>query len=145
MADLEMMPCAAPPMLDMGLAPGGLMEQEIYEDPFDIDDWDLSSVSRCFVHLCNSMVWSSITESEPPHPPPTAKQYTEAGLPWFDYYDDSVAAVAGSTVLAGTKSVGQLSKEKGQIVLPENDPVTPDNVVVCRKGLKQGQVREGAF
>ena len=135
--------CSAAP--DMGLAPGGRMRQEIYDDPYTLNDWDVDVTSRCFVHLCSSMVWESITGSQPPHPPPTAKQYTKAGLPWFDYYDDSATAVTGSAVLAGTKSVGELSTEKGQVVLPENDPVTPDNVVVYRKGLKRGQVREGAF
>ncbi|MEO2017113.1 MAG: hypothetical protein ABGZ53_22385, partial [Fuerstiella sp.] len=106
---------------------------------------NLDATSRCFVHLCNSMVWESVTGSEPPHPPPTAKQYTKAGLPWFEYYDDSFAAVSGTAALAGMKSVAQLNSEKGQVVLPENDAVTPDNVVVYRKGLQQGQVREGAF
>ena len=121
------------------------MQQEIYNDPYAFRDWDVDVSSRCFVHLCNSMVWKSVTGSQPPHPPPTAKQYTKAGLPWFEYYDESATAVAGSATLAGTKSVRQMSTEKGQVVLPENDPVTPNNVVVYRKGLKLGQVREGAF
>ncbi len=134
--------CSAP---DMGLAPGGRMQQEIYDDPYAFNDWDRDATSRCFVHLCNSMVWESVTGSAPPHPPPTAKQYTKAGLPWFEYYDDSSAAVSGTATLAGMKGVAQLSSEKGQVVLPENDAVTPDNVVVYRKGLQPGQVREGAF
>ena len=135
--------CSAAP--DMGLAPGGRMRQKIYDDPYAFRDWDVDVSSRCFVHLCNSMVWKSVTGVQPPQPPPTAKQYTKAGLPWFEYYDESATAVAGSATLAGTKSVGQMSAEKAQVVLPENDPVTPDNVVVYRKGLKLGQVREGAF
>jgi len=32
--------------LDMGLAPGGRMRQEIYDDDFDMDVWDLRSGSR---------------------------------------------------------------------------------------------------
>ena len=39
---------------DMGLAPGGLMRQKIYEDPHDFDAWDRSARSRCFVHILNS-------------------------------------------------------------------------------------------
>jgi hypothetical protein len=129
----------------MGLAPGGLMNQEIYDDPFNIDDWDLAAGSRCFVHLCNSMVWQSITGSEPPHPPPTAERYTKAGLPWFEWYDDSATAVGTTEKLKGLKSVATLSGEKATVVLPENESVTPDNIVVCRKGLQPGQVREGRF
>ncbi len=36
---------------DMGLAPGGKMHQEIYEDPYDFDDWNQNTNSRCFVHI----------------------------------------------------------------------------------------------
>jgi hypothetical protein len=91
------------------------------------------------------MVWQSITNSAPPHPAPTAKSYTKAGLPWFDYYDDSNSAIGGSTILAKLKSVAAKSVAKGEVVLPENDSVTPDNVMVYRKGLQKGQVREGTF
>ena len=43
--------CVLPPqpMLTgeaMSLAPGGMMRQEIYEDPFDISDWDTEHSSR---------------------------------------------------------------------------------------------------
>ncbi len=33
---------------EMGLAPGGLMRQEIYEDDYGLDAWDTSAASRCF-------------------------------------------------------------------------------------------------
>ena len=135
--------CSAAP--DMGLAPGGRMRQEIFDDPYSLDEWQLDETSRCFVHLCNSLVWNSITGTHPPHPAPTSKQYTEAGLPWFDYYDDNATAVDGAEKLANMKSVAELSAEKGDAVLPENEAVTPENLVVYRKGLKKSQVREGSF
>src|SRR5262249_14811804 len=74
--------CAAPSVarFDMGLAPGGQMRQEIYRDSFGYDVWDRAHSSRCFVHLCNSLVWQSITGRRPPSPPPTAKSYSDAGL-----------------------------------------------------------------
>ena len=50
----------------MGLAPGGRMRQEIFEDPFDIKDWDLAANSRCFLHIANSIVWRAITGELPP-------------------------------------------------------------------------------
>lgn len=130
---------------DMGLAPGGRMQQEIYDDPWGMGDWETDSTSRCFVHLCNSMVWHSITGAQPPHPAPTSKEYTNAGLPWFEYYDDSATAVEGAESLANLRSVAQLSAEKGDVVLPENASVTPNNLVIHRKGLRKAQVREGSF
>ena len=135
-------PCAAAAP-DMGLAAGGRMRQEIYDDPFDLSDWDQSQRSRCFVHLCNSLVWQSITGASPPHPAPTAESYTRAGLPWFEYYREGTKALPGSERLAGVKSVAELSKEKGDAVLPENVSVSPGNIRVIRAGLKPGQVREG--
>lgn len=133
------------PELDMGLAPGGRMRQEIYTDEFDLDDWDLEHSSRCFVHIANSLVWSDITGRKPPTTPPTAREYTEAGLPWFDYYAPGEEAIHGSGLLDGLKSVVQMGKEKGDVPLPENQPVAVQNVVRLRKGLKKGEVREGRF
>ena len=115
---------AAPCAPDMGLAPGGQMRQEIYRDKFGFDVWDRAHSSRCFVHLCNSLVWQSITGRRPPYPPPTAKSYSDAGLPWFDYYRDDVGALSGSNTLGGLKSVSQMSHTKGDHALPENEPVT---------------------
>jgi hypothetical protein len=134
-------PCAA----GMGLAPGGRMRQEIYEDPFKLSDWDLDQKSRCFVHLANSLVWRAITGDQPPSVPFTAKEYNDHGLPWFDYYSDNSTALKGSGKLEELKSVAEMGKEKGDNPLPENEGVDPDNIVKLRKGLKKGQVREGIF
>ncbi len=42
------------------------MRQEIYEDPFDLNDWEIDQKSRCFVHIANSLVWRAITGEAPP-------------------------------------------------------------------------------
>ncbi|HKE89416.1 MAG TPA: hypothetical protein VKB45_03700 [Gemmatimonadales bacterium] len=129
----------------LGLAPGGRMRQHLYEDPNDLTDWDLDHSSRCFVHIANSLVWRQITGEHPPTVPPTASEYTKAGLPWFDYYAEGRSAVPGSTILEKLKSVVQLGKEKGDVPLPENEPVIATPVVELRRGLKRDQVREGRF
>src|SRR6516165_8351661 len=118
---------------DMGLAPGGRMKQEIYSDPFGLDDWDLNQKGRCFVHIANSLVWREITGRQPPTTPPTAKEYAKARLPWFDYYDDGAEALEGAPALAGLKSVAELGKEKGDMPLPENESVTPETIVRLRR------------
>jgi hypothetical protein len=130
---------------DMGLAAGGRMRQHIYDDPHDLLDWDQEHASRCFVHLANSLVWRRITGEAPPTVPPTAAEYTRAGLPWFDYYAEGLASVPGSGVLRKLKSVLQRGKERGEVPLPENEPAAPVSVVELRKGLRSGQVREGRF
>jgi len=129
---------------EMGLGAGGKMKQAVYKDRFELADWDLAHGSRCFVHIVNSLVWRAVTGQHPPTTPPTAKQYTKAGLPWFAYYDET-APLDGSSVLQNVKSVADLGKAKGQAPLPENEPCTPAAVVPLRPGRRRGQVREGAF
>jgi hypothetical protein len=124
----------------MGLAPGGLMRQEIYEDGYGIDAWDQDHGSRCFVHIVNSAQYQQITGRPPPHAPPSAKDYSAAGLPWFEYYDDR-KAVEGSPDLQKLLSVGAnwLSKKKGE--MPDNEAAVPKVV----RTLGVGAVREGEF
>ena len=129
----------------MGLAPGGRMKQEIYDDPFGFDDWDLTQSSRCFVHLANSLAWRAITGEAPPTMPPTAKQYAEVGLPWFDYYDETATAVGGSGLLAKLKSVLGMGKAKGETPLPENESCAPQHTVPLKPKRTGNEVREGTF
>lgn len=144
----KLAPAASAPMeaceSDMSLAPGGQMSQEIYDDEFRFHEWDHKASSRCFVHLVNTEMWQGITGKRPPTKPPKSKDYTKAGLPWFDYYDES-PAVNAQAKLANLKSVAQLGEQKRQHPLPDNDAVDPTNVVGLRKGLRPGQVREGCF
>jgi hypothetical protein len=130
---------------EMGLAPGGRMKQEIYADPFDLSDWDLEHSSRCFVHLANSIAWRAITGEAPPTIPPTAKQYSQAGLPWFDYYDDGAKAVEGSGILGNLKSVLGMGEEKGELALPENETCEPEKTVKLKPKRRPSEVREGTF
>jgi hypothetical protein len=130
---------------DMGLAPGGRMRQEIYDDPFDFADWDADHASRCFVHIANSLVWRAITDEAPPTVPPTAREYARQGIPWFEYYADGEAALEGSGILATLKSVVGMAQAKGDAPVPDNESVSPEKVIALRRGLKKGQVREGAF
>ena len=129
----------------MGLAPGGRMRQEIYEDPFSIHDWDTDHGTRCFIHLVNSTTWQAITGQRPPSMPPTAADYTRAGFPWFDYYDAELKALDGSKTLAAVKTVKEKGEEKRATPLPDNETVSVTNIVNLRAGLKTNQVREADF
>ena len=126
---------------DMGLAPGGVMRQEIYEDFYGIDSWEPAAFSRCYVHIANSKQYAKLTGNFPPTMPPTAKDYTEAGLPWFDYYSDNLKALSGSQTLSQLDSVAAKGMKKDEAPLSENDPVAPGHVVK----LGTVKVREGEF
>ena len=125
----------------MGLAPGGRMRQEIYEDEYGLDAWDQRHPARCFITIANSAQWKAITGERPPIEPPTAQQYTEAGLPWYDYYDADHEAVSGSDILKSVQSVSQTGKEKGETALPDNESIHGTRVVSIRDTRKR-KVRE---
>lgn len=133
--------CESDSAPDMGLAPGGLMRQEIYDDEYGIDAWDQENGLRCFVHLANSDLYKTITGDRPPHTPPKAKDYTEAGLPWFEYYSDK-QVLPGSNILSTLSSVGAKMIEKGKGPLAGNDPVQPK---VIKSLGKDNVVRDGKF
>jgi hypothetical protein len=135
---------AAPAGMAMGLGAGGRMRQSIYDDRYPMEDWDLRVSSRCFIHIANSLVWRSVTGTDAPTVPPTSEEYTRAGLPWFDYYSER-PAVEGSGTLAKLKSIFTLGKEKGDVPLPENQPVETTRVVGLHEKPTPETVREGAF
>jgi hypothetical protein len=126
----------------MGLGAGGTMRQEIYQDPHAFAEWDQTQTSRCFVHLCNSLVWRQVTCTTPPHPPLTAKEYTRAAVPWFDYYRDDQKPLRGSKRLAEVKSVAQIGEEKRNMPLPENSSITPELIVQYGNTRRPGEIRE---
>ena len=126
---------------EMGIAPGGLMRQEVYEDYYGFDAWETSVRSRCFVHVLNSVQYLAVCGVEPPNRPPTAAEYTDAGLPWFEYYGGDLAALEGSKELAGLDSVAMKKWKTGESGLAGNDPVQPKHV----RRLGRRLVREGEF
>lgn len=127
----------------MGLAPGGLMRQEIYDDHYGHDAWDLSRSSRCFVHILNSTQWTAATGKDCPGQPPSAADYTKAGLPWFAYYNDNARVLNGAAVLAGLASVAAKSVELGGAPLPGGEAIAKPMVV--KLGLTAGGVAEGTW
>lgn len=131
---------SAPP--DMGLAPGGRMKQEIYDDPHDFDVWDTRAGSRCFVHIANSVQWRAVTTEESPTRPLTAREYTDAGLPWFEYYGGDAEVLGGAKKLAGLKTVKEIGEEKGEHPLPENESVDGQVRIVLGEKREGRTVRE---
>ena len=117
------------------------MRQEIYEDEYGFEAWDRSARSRCYVHILNSEQYLQVSGAAPPSVPPTAKDYTDAGLPWFDYYGGDLTALDGAQKLAGLDSVAAKKIKQGEGVLVDNDPVQPAVV----KMLHGDRVREGEF
>ena len=118
------------------------MRQEIYEDEHGINAWDTSTGSRCFVHIVNSVQLLHLTGCQPPSKPPTAQNYTNAGLPWYDYYGGDLKALEGAKELAELDSVASVKLKKGEGFLPDNDPVNAGGSEEIEPNV---MVREGQF
>ena len=112
----------------MGIAPGGMMRQHIYEDEHGYEVWDQNVCSRSFVHILNSKQWNSATGKAVPTQPASAETYTKAGLPWFDYYGEGLA-LNGSSALAGLDSVAAKTVKLGKPPMEDNNPVFPAKVI----------------
>lgn len=138
---LGLMAECAESVAGMGLAAGGRMRQEIYEDAYGLKDWQMKHRSRCFVHIVNSTAWTGITGELPPSRPFSAQDYTKFGLPWFEYYNKEAAALEGAKAFAGVKSVATVAKVKRQS-LSANGSVAVRKVLKLRSTLGKDQVRE---
>ncbi|MDX2856845.1 hypothetical protein PV338_11490, partial [Streptomyces scabiei] len=92
-APMAAAPAAAPrAQAAMGLGVGGSMRQEVYRDTWPRGSWAKTPAGRVFVHLVTPPEWRRITGEAPPPSPVDRAAYTQAGLPWFDYYDEDGAA-----------------------------------------------------
>jgi hypothetical protein len=133
----------------MSLGAGGRMKQPIYKDPYGIDAWDQSVSSRSFVTLVDAVQWREITGELPPTKPPTAEDYSKAGLPWFDYYAADLETLAGAPELTLVKSVAEMAAEKGEQPLGPDGEVDPAAVIPLGPDKppqsKPRPVREGRF
>lgn len=129
--------------LDMGLAAGGKMVQQVFKDPFGLGEWSKTAKTRCYVHMCNSMGWQHLTGQLPPHVPMTAAHYTRGGFPWFHHYAEGAASQSGTELTNGLKSVAQITAEKKIPILPENQSVSPVNIVIIP--ASKSAVRDGVW
>lgn len=127
----------------MGLAPGGVMQQKIYDDEYGYDAWDMTAFSRCFIHILNSSQWAIATGRPVPGQPPSAEDYTKAGLPWFAYYDENLVALTGAKKLAELDSVAAKGVKLGEKPLPENEAVKPQTIVPL--GVGAANVNDGKW
>ncbi|MEX3102469.1 MULTISPECIES: hypothetical protein [unclassified Streptomyces] len=90
----------------MGLGVGGSMRQEVYRDDRPLTDWSPTPAARLFVHLATPPEWHRITGEAPLPSPVDRAAYTQAGLPWFDYYDETAEDLTPTGTLGGVKPVG---------------------------------------
>ena len=136
----------APPGAGMGLGAGGKMKQKIYPDPHGIDVWDQSRFGRVYVHLVNSLTFREITGEEPPPTPVSVQSYREAGLPWYELYDEGMGDIgAENRPLGPIKSIKAVDAEKGFGAQQNDTPVDIPEEQITELGRDPGDVRDGKW
>lgn len=108
----------------MGFGAGGRMKQEIYEDQWEAEDWDLAMAQETKVEIYDAVRWFDLTGQLPPTEPVTAKTYSEYGLPWFEYYRDDMEVLESTGRLASLKSVQEKARQTGDESVPEDQTAT---------------------
>src|SRR5690606_37882470 len=66
-----------PHIVEMGIAKGGNIQQEIVEDTYGSESWDESCRGSIVIHIVNSEVFQLITGRETPPTPITPEKYAE--------------------------------------------------------------------
>lgn len=128
----------------MGLAAGGLMTQQIYEDEYGLEAWDTEQSLRLFVHLLNSNQYKSVTGKEAPAEMMTREVYERYNYPWFSYYQDA-PTIAASEKLSKVDSVASMQVKKGQQVLDENTHSPAPGSVVDLSPQNKNSVKTGKW
>ncbi|WP_291207144.1 hypothetical protein [Hyphomonas sp.] len=123
--------------VSMGLAAGGRMRQVIHPDPFNLDDWDFAAADRVFVTLVHAKDWKKVTGDAAPNSPPTAEEYSSAGLPWYEHYGKDRSALPGSSTLAGVNSVAKLFKKITGATLPNSKDIATSTPKALGPGAKE--------
>jgi len=111
---------------DLGVGSGGRMRQRIYPDRYGVEVWDRSAETGLSVHLVVPGRYAELTGEEPPSSPITARDYTDAGLPWFDLDDENVETLPATEDLATISSVREVDQD-------HNVPVAEEEVTQLRR------------
>ncbi|ROW06300.1 hypothetical protein VPNG_08084 [Cytospora leucostoma] len=113
----------------LGIAPGGLINQQVRADNYNPKDW-LRGLTFSFpVHILNSEAFRAITGTNPPPSPIDAKTYAQAGLPFFELYEEEESGIFGFESFDALKSVYRLEGERG-LVGDVEQPVQPEVVAI---------------
>ena len=100
-------------VVEMGIAAGGNIKQQIIEDSYGAESWDEALFGDVVIHIVNSKVYQRITGLPTPPCPITADSYQRFKIPWYSDYDENVKAVGPVGVFKRILSIGTIDKNRG--------------------------------
>jgi len=131
-------------VVEMGIARGGNIQQEIIEDTYGSESWNEDYNGSITIHLVNSEVYQKITGQKPPPSPITAEEYEQNNIPWYDSYDENSLALMPGKIFQHVKSIASLEKIKGAFNQNEHETVsiTPEQLRRIKTPTKAERVTE---
>ncbi|WP_354699036.1 hypothetical protein DSM112329_04740 [Paraconexibacter sp. AEG42_29] len=121
--------CCSPSAAPLGLAAGGRIRQEIYEDNHGYATWEREPAASVRVALVEAVAFAAVTGLPLPSPPVDAWTYTEAGLPWFELHDPARVGLDVSAKLRAVRSLAELRGRADDVLV-----VDPEQVVALLNG-----------
>jgi tetratricopeptide (TPR) repeat protein len=125
--------------VEMGIAAGGTIKQQILEDTYGAESWDEAAFRDIVIHIVNSQVYQQITGREAPPSPISAEQYKRCKIPWYSDYKEKTPSLSPAAIFKRILSVGQIDNTRG-IAKDENRPkreIQPEEIVrICTQNLE---------
>jgi hypothetical protein len=118
---MEGAPMAMAGGLEMGFAAGGRIVQKLYTDEYGVESWQREPLADLIAYVVNSEAYEDITGQPPPPTPVSADDYSRAGLPWFELYDEARSPLATGNWLRRIKTLTQVDP-KGAPMPASVDP-----------------------
>jgi len=103
----------APRLEVMGIAAGGKLIQDLVADFRPRHTWNTSRTRLTNIHIFSPASFEAVTHIVPHDVPITAKDYVDAGLPFFVVEEDTENRIDGSETLDAVKSVSEMDKQIG--------------------------------
>ncbi|KAJ0114002.1 hypothetical protein J7T55_010246 [Diaporthe amygdali] len=111
----------------LGIAAGGMIKQNIRQDTHNPQEWVKGLTITISVQILNNLAFRRITGLEPPACPINADTYAQAGLPFFELYEENSTNVSGAEGFGALQSINEIEMARGQIDRPEPMVYPPIN------------------
>jgi hypothetical protein len=127
----------APQLEVMGIAAGGKLIQDLVADFRPPHMWNTSRTRLTNIHIFSPASFEAVTHIVPHDVPITAKDYADAGLPFFVVEEDTENRIDGSETLDAVKSVSEMDKQIGVDTTGASsaDTKVPKQCGVCKVRL----------
>lgn len=99
--------------IEMGIAAGGSIRQQIFEDVYGVETWDGETCVALNLHIVNSAMYEEITGRPAPATPISEKTYRTKGLPWFRHFDENRRIVSAPKAFSKILSIQQINNARG--------------------------------